>query len=102
MLNVAVIGLGVGEKHADVYKNDPGCKLICVFDFDSEKRNYAKPKYPGVKIYNDDNEDFNDKNVDVISIASYDNYHFAQIFQALENDKHVIIEKPICLNKIGF
>ena len=99
MLNVAVIGLGVGEKHADIYKNDSRCELVGVCDFDSTKLKHAKIKYPDVRIYNNDSEIFSDKKVDIVSIASHDNYHCIQILKALENNKHIMIEKPICLNK---
>ena len=99
MLNVAVIGLGVGKKHADIYDNDSRCELVGIFDFDSKKINWAKKKYPGIRIYNNDGEIFNDENIDVVSIASYDNYHCKQILKALENNKHIIVEKPICINE---
>ncbi len=39
------------------------------------------------------------KNVKIISIASYDNYHFSQIIKCLNNKKHVYVEKPICMTK---
>tara|TARA_B100000131_G_C18054913_1_gene587980 strand:+ start:13 stop:1011 length:999 start_codon:yes stop_codon:yes gene_type:complete len=99
MLNVAVIGLGVGKKHADIYNNNSRCKLAGIFDFDSKKINWAKKKYPGIRIYSNDSEIFNDENIDIVSIASYDNYHCKQILKGLEKNKHLMIEKPICLNK---
>ena len=99
MLNVGIIGLGVGERHADIYASDTRCNLAGVYDFDDEKLNYLKSKFPNVKIYNSDLEILNDEKIDIVSIASYDNYHFKQIVTALNKKKHVMVEKPICLTK---
>ena len=38
-----------------------------------------------------------DKNINLISIASYDEYHYLQILNAIKNKKNIIIEKPMCL-----
>ena len=40
-----------------------------------------------------------DADIDVVSIASYDNYHSDQIFAAIKNGKHVFAEKPLCLTR---
>ncbi len=46
-----------------------------------------------------DNEDkiFLDKEINLVSIASYDNYHFSQIVKCIKNKKNIIVEKPMCL-----
>jgi len=35
--------------------------------------------------------------IDAVSIASPDDAHYAQIVAAIESDKHVFVEKPVCL-----
>ena len=40
---------------------------------------------------------FLNKKINLVSIASYDNYHFKQILLCLRKNINVIIEKPICL-----
>ena len=89
MLNVGVIGLGVGERHVNVYKNDVRCHLIGIHDFNHKKCEILKSKFPRMKIYRSDNEIINDENIDLISIASYDNYHFKQVMNSLKKNKHV-------------
>ena len=42
MLKVGVIGLGVGEKHANVYANDHRCQLVGICDFNNKKRKKFK------------------------------------------------------------
>ena len=36
MLNVSVIGMGVGEKHAEAYEDHPRCNLVSVCDIDNK------------------------------------------------------------------
>ena len=98
MLNAGVIGMGVGEKHALAYQNHANINLKSIYDFDQQKTNELKTKFPGVSIADKDQSILNDKDIDIISIASYDNYHSNQIIQAFENGKHVMAEKPLCLN----
>lgn len=40
-----------------------------------------------------------DPDIDVVSIASYDDAHFGQIKLALTHGKHVFVEKPACIRK---
>ncbi len=38
-----------------------------------------------------------DKSINLLSIASYDQYHYSQIIKGIKNKKNLIIEKPMCL-----
>ena len=40
---------------------------------------------------------FQDNRINLVSIASYDNYHFSQIVKCIKYNKNIIIEKPMCL-----
>ena len=42
---------------------------------------------------------FKIKEISIVSIASYDNFHYNQILKCIKNKKNIIVEKPICLNK---
>ena len=35
----------------------------------------------------------------MVSIASYDEFHFPQIIKGLNNNKNLVIEKPMCLTQ---
>ena len=97
-LNVGVIGLGVGEQHIIGFLKSNNVKSVSIFDKDKKKINEIQKKYPLKKIYTNDTEMINDKEINVISIASYDNCHFKQVMMSLERNKHVFCEKPICQN----
>ena len=98
MLNAGVIGLGVGEKHALAYENHKNTFLKTVCDFDHEKLKKLKTEFPNVSMETKDQSILENEDIDIVSIASYDNYHCDQIIRALNNGKHVMAEKPLCLN----
>ena len=97
-LNVGVIGLGIGEQHIIGYLKSKSIKSVCIFDKDKKKAQEIQKKYPIKKVYQSDLEMIYDKEIDIISIASYDDHHFKQVVMSLNNNKHIFCEKPICQN----
>ncbi len=96
-INIGVIGLGVGLHHLNSYIKNKSCNVIHICDFDSKKLKKIKKNYPYLNLTKNYKDIINDKSIDIVSIASYDNYHFKQIKDCLNNKKHVFVEKPICL-----
>jgi predicted dehydrogenase len=96
-LKAGIIGLGVGEKHIEGYQSHPECEVVALCDFSDEKLAMARAKYPSFMLAKNANKVLNHPEIDIISIASYDNYHYEQIVKAVENGKHIFVEKPICL-----
>jgi predicted dehydrogenase len=97
VLNAGIIGLGVGESHIAGYHAHPECRVVSLCDFSPEKAAQAREKYPEMKVTDRAGDILCDPRIDVVSIASYDNYHYEQITTALANGKHVFVEKPLCL-----
>ena len=96
-LRAAIIGLGVGEQHIGGYRAHPGAEVVAVCDIDPAKLAMAAKRYPELRRTSDPNELLTDPEIDVVSVASYDDAHFEQIRLALENGKHVFAEKPFAL-----
>lgn len=96
-LKAGIIGLGVGTEHITGYQSHPNCEVVALCDFSAEKLNMAKAKYPNCKFTDRANDILTDPEIDVVSIASYDNYHYEQVVEAIVNKKHVFVEKPLCL-----
>ncbi|HWP95232.1 MAG TPA: Gfo/Idh/MocA family oxidoreductase [Syntrophomonadaceae bacterium] len=94
---VGIIGLGIGEKHVLAYQSHPSCEVVSLCDFNPDKFEMAKEKYVDIKVFMEADEILNDPEIDIISIASYDNYHCEQALKAIANNKHIMIEKPFCL-----
>ncbi len=99
LFKAGVIGLGVGMHHFQALKNHPNCIVKKVYDFDKLKKFNFKKKFPNIDFVKNENEIFQDKEISIVSIASYDNFHYNQILKCIKNKKNIIVEKPICLNK---
>lgn len=98
-LNVGIIGLGVGLQHIAGYNAHPSCKVSKVCDLNSEKQKELVKLSRHIEFSTDPSSILSDPSIHIISIASYDNFHFDQIFEALKNNKHVFVEKPLCLHR---
>jgi len=96
-LRVGISGLGVGEKHIAGYQQDPLCDVVALCDFDQNKLLEVGGRNPSISLYSDARDILTSTEVDVVSIASFDTFHFEQIMLAIQNDKHIFVEKPICL-----
>ena len=96
-LRAGIIGLGVGERHIAGYRAHPACEVVAVCDFDDDKRRRAHELYPDLRVAAEADEILEDPEIDIVSIASWDNYHHRQIVTALDRGKHVFVEKPLVL-----
>jgi predicted dehydrogenase len=98
-LRVGVIGLGVGEQQAEAVAANPSCALVAICDFDAEKLARVAARFPQARAVAADSEVLDDPEIDVVCIASHDHHHFTQTLRALENGKHVFVEKPFVLQE---
>ena len=94
----AVLGTGViaNEMAAALEKN--GKKLYAVGNRTYEQAVKFGEKYGIGKVYTDYNEMFTDPEVDVIYITTPHNTHIRFMKKAIENGKHILVEKSITLN----
>jgi len=99
MIKAAVIGLGIGVEHLEGYMAHPDCEVIGMCDIDEKKLKEIGNKYSVPILTTKANEILTNKEIDVVSICTYDNFHAEQVIEAFENGKHVMVEKPICLYK---
>ncbi len=96
VLNAGVIGLGVGARHVPGYEAGGRARVVALCDLDPAKRQEVGMQYPGRRMTAEAMDILNDPDIDVVSIASFDNYHRDQVIAAIENGKHVFVEKPLC------
>ena len=102
MLRVCVIGLGpIGNRHADIYVENPLSELVGVCDIDETRAN-ATAQRLGVTAFYNVQKMLEDRKPDVVSVATggyeYSSDHYAPTIQALEAGCHVLGEKPISNN----
>lgn len=97
MIGVGVVGLGIGNQHALSILKNHDCNLSHLSDFDVKKVEQFKKKHNRKDIKNSTFEDLLcEETIDIISIASYDDYHYAQVLEGLKANKHIFVEKPLC------
>lgn len=97
-LRAGIIGLGVGEKHVEAFNAHPKCEVAAICDFSEERLSISKRLCPCAKRTRRAQEILEDPAIDIASIASFDNYHFEHASEAIQNGKHVFVEKPLCLH----
>jgi len=95
-IGVAVVGLGIGEQHARAYLRTGSCELRWLYDLDLEKARRLTGEFERGKVAEDYRAILQDPEVQIVSIASYDDAHFEQVVEALKVGKSVFVEKPLC------
>ena len=98
-IKAAVIGLGVGAHQARTLSTHPDCELIWICDLDKQRLTKLGLEIPEAKQTQDENDILNDPDIQLVCVASYDEFHHRQVTTSLNQGKHVYVEKPICLTK---
>lgn len=95
-LNVAIIGLGVGEQHAHAYVRDDRCRVSWLFDLDMPKAEEVLGRVGDGRLAESYEAVLDDQATTVVSLATYDDRHYGEVIQAFGAGKHVFVEKPLC------
>ena len=96
----AVVGCGhIGKRHIEMIMRNPETELVAVCDIlPEDKLNISHlniPFYQSISSLLESNLNF-----DVLNVCTPNGLHAEQAILALKNNKHVVIEKPMALNKI--
>lgn len=96
MINVAVIGAGQwGPNLIRNFHDLSDCRVRWVIDQDESRLIEAKARYEGVDVAADAAVAIDDPEVDAVVVATPTSTHFELAHAALDNGKHVLVEKPI-------
>lgn len=96
--NWAVLGTGVIANEMAQALGKMNKKLYAVGNRTHQKALDFAQKYDVQKVYDNIDDMFVDENVDIIYITSPHNTHYKFMKKALENGKHILVEKSITLN----
>ncbi len=94
MLKVGVVGCGhLGKIHTKLLSQSENYKLIGIYDKDNEESIRVSNEFKCTSF-----ESFDSllDSVDVIDIVAPTPFHFDYAKQAINKNKHVFIEKPVC------
>lgn len=102
-LGAAIIGAGwVAGEHISAYKGNPNTEIVAV---GSRRLATAKAKVAETGLdcpcYDDYEKLLADPNVDIVSICSPGDVHVEQGIRAAQAGKHVVMEKPMCIDLDG-
>lgn len=98
-VNWGIIAPGkIARKFASDMKLVEGANLYAVASRDISRAKEFANEFGAEKYYANYHELVKDPGVDVVYIASPHPFHFEQSLLCLNNGKHVLCEKPICMN----
>src|SRR5687767_12278265 len=95
-INLGVIGYGYwGPNIVRNFFNTADCTVKAVADGRPERLAVLAKTFPSIKGVSNGDEIIYDKEIDAIVVATPVFTHFELAKKALENGKHVLIEKPM-------
>jgi predicted dehydrogenase len=94
-LNLA--GIGVGNRGWTVIRQMEAHNIVALCDVDAKYLDKAADRYPNARKYNDFRRliDWEEKNIDAVTVCSTDHTHAPASMAALRAGKHVYCEKPL-------
>jgi UDP-N-acetyl-2-amino-2-deoxyglucuronate dehydrogenase len=101
-IRCAVVGCGhIGKRHASVIRDNVNFELVALCDT-KEKDLLSLDNFSQVRFFNSLGDLIQSGiALDVVAIATPNGYHQEHALQILENNWHVVIEKPMALTKAG-
>lgn len=98
-IKFAIIGCGhIGMRHAEMVKINNNCELVALVD-SKENQEILNENFECVFFNSIEALLSSEIPVDVINIATPNGLHYQQAVLAIDAGKHVVIEKPLALNK---
>ena len=97
-IKYGIIGSGFGQTHIRGIMNLPYIEIVALCDLNTERCKRVAEQYGIPKIYENYKEMLQDKEIEVVVVATSDQTHAKLTVDALEADKHVLCEKPMALD----
>lgn len=97
-INVILIGYGYwGPNLARNINNSDNFNLIGICDINKKNLLKAKKKYPKINIFKDYKKAIKKEKIELVAIASPTSTHYKIAKFSLNNNKNILVEKPITL-----
>lgn len=97
MIKIGLIGFGYwGPNLLRNLLSNGNFQVVAVSDFNQSRLDIVKRTDARIKLCLSADEIINDPTIDAVVIATPVWTHFTLASQALKNNKHVLVEKPIC------
>jgi polar amino acid transport system substrate-binding protein len=97
-INIGIIGAGSFAQKFVLPNLRDNSNLISVLTSKGQNARYVAQKFGIKKCVNDAKSIFQDPEIDTVFILTRHDLHARHVVDALNNDKNVYVEKPLCLN----
>jgi predicted dehydrogenase len=95
MINIGIIGFGYwGPNIVRNFSSLEGARVVSICDGNQNAMKRASRAYPHITVTNNYNDILNSPDIDAVAVITPVSTHFKLTKQALENGKHVFVEKP--------
>jgi len=95
MIKIGVIGYGYwGPNVVRNFMSTEGAQIISICDIDKNALNRAKKNYPELKTASNSSEILTSPEIDAVAIVTPVYTHFELAKKAVQNGKHIFVEKP--------
>ncbi len=95
MIKIGVIGYGYwGPNVVRNFLSTKGAQIISICDINKDALDKARKNYPKLKMVSDSSEVLTSPEIDAVAIVTPVYTHFELAKKAIENGKHIFVEKP--------
>ncbi len=102
-LGVAVVGYGpfggMGYMHGLASTETDGLRFVAAADSSPERLEAARLDFPDLELHDSADSLASDADVDVVVVATPPKFHAELALSLLRAGKHVVVEKPMCLQR---
>lgn len=96
-MKIAIVGCGnIANTHAGILKTMNHELVLAIDHKEANARRFADMW--GIERYSEDINKITDRDIDCVHICTPPSKHYDQIKLSLEHGKHVICEKPMCID----
>jgi predicted dehydrogenase len=97
VLGIGVIGCGHwGPNHVRVFSQLRDSRVVACADLDAKRLEVIREQHPQVQVFPDYHEMLKLAEVDAVVVAAPTRVHYGVVKAALQANKHVLCEKPLC------
>lgn len=99
LIKVGIIGSGgIGETHFEALCRIGGVEINAICRRNKAEATAYAEKHGVPKVYTDYRELVDDKDIEVVHVATPNNLHYEHVMYALDAGKHVVCDKPLGVN----
>jgi len=99
-IKIGIIGVGsISECHIESYKKNPDVELYAFCDINEETLKLKGEKHGITRLFTNLDEMLALKEIDAVSVCTWNSEHKSCTIAALKAGKHVLCEKPMSVSK---